>query len=259
MQAMNRFAGLAALAAAFLIGNPAAAVTITIEPDDYAVGTDISRAIPGVKLSTWTNRGANGVFHYDPVAVTADQNCIDNPYLCRAVTGSHILDGPGFISESWGINTVAGCFTNSAVRAGTANCMGGGSSTMNALLVQFDQATNFFEISGTWHSDHVEAFAFDSNFNIIGTWQLNFDFTRCYLSPEYQNGGDQPTEYCANTASLYTDTPQIRYVLAGSWAGIAWLDTMRFNSINSVPEPGTLALLGLGLAGLGFSRRRKLN
>jgi hypothetical protein len=32
------------------------------------------------------------------------------------------------------------------------------------------------------------------------------------------------------------------------------------DNVNSlVPDPGTLALLGLGLAGLGLSRRRKTN
>jgi hypothetical protein len=64
-------------------------------------------------------------------------------------------------------------------------------------------------------------------------------------------------------ALLLSQQTRLFQLCSGIWTGgdndcrFAYLEGT-FNAVSQVPEPGTLALLGLGVAGLGATRRRKM-
>jgi len=227
---------------------PANAALITIEPDGYAAGTNLSQSVSSVNLWNFHSSGGTGAF--GDVYAAVDARCATRPGDCQATTGNTVFsreqDGhiENYLAGRWG---EAGAARDCFQRMQTGPCSP--YNSFDALLIGFNTATNFVEISGSYLMDWPILFAFDSSRNLIGGGH------GCCNT--FHGTGPDAGDFSTSTLAFSSGSANIAYVIAAGWSAPSSLDALRYNDM-SVPEPGTALLLAVGLAAMFGLRRRRL-
>jgi hypothetical protein len=246
---MRSIACAACLITALFWSRPAHADLITIEPDDFAAGTNLTAVTPGALLWSALITGTPGdPLHLSAVYAVHSSVCDDGNLFttCYAATGTQ-----GFSPYS---NAEGSLFTWSSDRH-PAQCLAvlnGASSGPNtcsslyagfrALLIELTDPTSFVQVAGGWNSDYVELRALDENFHMLTLSQTLIVDPRL---PGYATTG---------TVSMTAPTATMKYIFAGSTEGGIALDQVQFAS---VPEPSTLLLAFAGFVGLSTQLHRR--
>jgi hypothetical protein len=230
------------LALLYLSSFGAHAVIITIDPDDYAHGTDLSHVAPGLTLNTLRQSTFDMPISsvYAPLvvpilAVDCDQSRCGAHEGTRGF-GTRIPDGR--ISQGYGeINVWDWCYEGLA-----SSCRDG----FSVLEMVFDQPTDFLRLETVWGSDPAAIMAFNSAGERLFYCGASYISCTDLIHTEIVNGDYN------STFVVERSQRDISRVIFGAIMGSAHLGEISYR----VPEPGTLALFAMTLGLAGFARRR---
>jgi hypothetical protein len=245
-----------------LVSSAAGASPITVDPNAFATGTDLSNATSGVTLSSMWRTGPGGVF--DPNAPLTDFNLSpifatecnsSSAYHCDTIAGDKLF---GHNPDIW--TSTAHAFENNA-----ASYLKGELFNTNAIFsvfrADFAGGTDFAEVTigGAHNADFPRVDFWDLAGGYLGTCSTPLAFGEvmapgCTVTFVGDGSTSSPDFAEPWLISLTSSDANIGFLTAGGWAGGQFVSGLTFNS---VPEPGTLGLLALGALGLVLTQRRE--
>ena len=162
-----------------------------------------------------------------------------------SVVGSWILESITYNAYTVDSNTVP-------VTDFYANIYADNAGTVGALLYsEHVSGTNSGIVTGAnWHYTLR-----DYTFDLLGGFVLNDGdyWLALHVGPDQ---GDM--HWTIPVEGIIGNGSSISYNGGSSYSNYLWEHTFRLEgSESSVPEPGTMALFGIGLAGMGLARRRR--